>query len=239
MINYLFDIDGTLTSPRQKISPEFEEYFFSWMQDRKVYLVTGSDMVKVKEQLSQRIIDACAGVFCSMANEFYIAGKEVYKNELKLPEGFMDWLKDQFNASPYPIKRTNNFEMRAGMLNFSIAGRDSTVEERNIYNNFDNTVKERARIANEINQRYTDVLEACVGGQISIDIQNVGNNKSLASRWIRKECPEEDILFFGDKTMVGGNDRAIVEDILHNMDDYSSYYQVEGPEDLKTILEEI
>lgn len=75
MVSYLFDIDGTLTDPRQKISPEFEEFFFNWMQDRKVFLVTGSDMVKVREQLSERIIDACSGIFCSMANEFYVGSK--------------------------------------------------------------------------------------------------------------------------------------------------------------------
>jgi len=237
-MNYLFDIDGTLTEPRQRISPEFEQWFFNWMQNKKVYLVTGSDMLKVKEQLSQRIIDSCAGVFCSMANEFYVGDKNIYKNELKLPEGFMGWLKEKFNSSSYNSKRGNNFEMRSGMLNFSIAGRDSTVSERRAYNLFDVKNNERNKIAEEINSKYGDVLEACVGGQISIDIQNVGNNKSLASRWIRANVGG-DIVFFGDKTMVGGNDRAIVEDIMNNMNGPSACYQIDSPEGLKKILEKI
>jgi phosphomannomutase len=238
MISYLFDIDGTLTQPRQKITPEFEEFFFNWVQDRKVFLVTGSDMVKVKEQLSERIIDSCAGIFCSMANEFYVGGKEIYKNKLVLPDGFIDWLKEQFNKSPYSIKRTNNFEYRSGMLNFSIAGRDSSIEERKAYYEYDKLSCERQRIAEQINAMYPGKLEACVGGQISIDIQNVGNNKSLASRWLRNHT-DSDIIFFGDKTMPGGNDRAIVEDIIKNMDGFSGFYQVENPQDLKSILENI
>jgi phosphomannomutase len=238
MISYLFDIDGTLTQPRQTITPEFEEFFFNWMQDRKVFLVTGSDMVKVREQLSERIIDACSGIFCSMANEFYVGSKDIYKNKLDLPEGFLNWLHKQLDQSPYAVKRSNNFEHRSGMLNFSVAGRDSTVQERNAYYEYDKLSGERERIARQINEMYPGKLEACVGGQISIDIQNVGNNKSLASRWLRGHI-DTDIVFFGDKTMPGGNDRAIVEDIICNMDEFSGYYHVEGPQDLKSILEVI
>jgi phosphomannomutase len=68
MTSYLFDVDGTLTPPRLSIEKDFEEFFYNWCQDKKVYLVTGSDLPKVKEQLSQRIIDSCSGLFCSMAN---------------------------------------------------------------------------------------------------------------------------------------------------------------------------
>lgn len=238
MISYLFDIDGTLTEPRQKISPEFEEFFFNWMQDRQVFFVTGSDMQKVKEQLSERIIKSCAGIFCSMANEFYILGKTIYKNELKVSDELIFWLKQQLNNSAYPTKRTNNLEFRSGMLNFSIAGRDSSIDERKTYYNWDKVSGERQRIAEYINKTYPD-MEACVGGQISIDIQNKGNNKSQASKWLRSNMYNVDILFFGDKTMPGGNDRAIVEDILTNMDDYSGFYQVDGPNDLKKLLEDI
>jgi phosphomannomutase len=210
MISYLFDIDGTLTDPRQKISPEFEEFFFNWMQDRKVFLVTGSDMAKVREQLSERIIDACSGIFCSMANEFYVGSKEIYKNKLHLPEGFLFWLTQQFEKSEYPVKRTNNFEHRSGMLNFSIAGRDSTVQERNAYYEYDKLVGERERIARQINEMYPGKLEACVGGQISIDIFPVGWDKTYCLQFLQGKY--KNIYFFGDKTDPGGNDYEIYSD---------------------------
>jgi len=236
MISYLFDIDGTLTEPRQRITPEFEEFFFNWMQERMVFLVTGSDLSKVKEQLSERIILSCQGVFCSMANELYKGEKQIYKNDLKIEDELIFWLKEQLKKSEYPIKRTNNLEFRSGMLNFSVAGRDSSLEERNAYYHWDVLSGERQRIAYYINKNYPN-MEACVGGQISIDIQNKGNNKSQASKYVRKYVADSDIIFFGDKTMPGGNDRAIVEDIVKNMDEYSGYYQINGPKDLQTILE--
>ena len=231
---FLFDIDGTLTEPRTSMTPSFESWFYNWMQFKKVYLVTGSDMNKVREQVSERIIENCDGVFCSMANELYIDGQIVYQNKLNLPEELEHWLHEQFDRSSYPVKRSNNFEYRPGMLNFSIAGRDSSVEERNAYYLWDLKNGERKRIADSINLNYRGEVEACVGGQISIDIQNTGNNKSLASKWIRQNDPGIQ-LFFGDKTEIGGNDNAIVQDIAANND--GKWFKVEGPDQVKKILE--
>jgi phosphomannomutase len=231
---FLFDIDGTLTEPRQMMTPAFESWFYKWMRLKKVYLVTGSDMNKVREQVSDRIIDNCQGVFCSMANELYMDRELVYQNKLNLPPELEFWLQEQFQKSPYPVKRTNNFEYRPGMLNFSIAGRDSTVEERKAYWEWDKINGERKRIADSINVNYRGEIEACVGGQISIDIQNTGNNKSLASKWIRKNDPGI-MIFFGDKTEIGGNDNAIVADISANND--GRWFKVDGPDQLKKTLE--
>jgi phosphomannomutase len=236
MTSYLFDIDGTLTEPRQMMIPVFESWFYRWMKLKKVYLVTGSDMSKVREQVSERIIDNCQGVFCSMANELYVDDELVYQNKLNLPPELEFWLQEQFQKSLYPVKRGNNFEYRPGMLNFSIAGRESTVEERNAYYEWDKNNKERQRIADSINLNYRGEAEACVGGQISIDIQNTGNNKSLASKWLRKNDPGN-LLFFGDKTDVGGNDHAIVLDI--NIHNDGRCFKVEGPEQLKKMLMEL
>ena len=180
MINYLFDIDGTLTEPRKSISSQFEEYFYNWMQGKKVYLVTGSDLPKVKEQLSQRIIDSCSGIFCSMANELYINGELIYRNILDIPQELTSWLQQQLENSKYGNKRSKNFEYRAGMLNFSIAGRDSSNNERDEYSAWDRKSFEREKIAAYINNKYDGKIEARIGGQISVDIQNTGNNKSLA-----------------------------------------------------------
>ena len=72
---YLFDIDGTLTEPRQKMSDNHVLAFLSWMTNKNVYLVTGSDYPKVKEQLPDSVVRKCNGVFCSMANQFIQSGK--------------------------------------------------------------------------------------------------------------------------------------------------------------------
>lgn len=230
---FIFDIDGTLTEPRQMMTPAFESWFYKWMELKKVYLVTGSDLEKVYEQVSDRIIDNCEGIFCSMANELWVQGGLVYQNKLNLPEELEYWLQCEFNNSPYPVKRGKNFEYRTGMLNFSVAGRESTVEERQVYYEWDKKNGERKRIADSINRNYRGEVEACVGGQISIDIQNTGNNKSLASKWIRENNPGT-MLFFGDKTEIGGNDNAIVQDITKHND--GRWFKIDGPSHLKKLL---
>lgn len=229
---YLFDIDGTLTPARQSIQEDFEEFFYNWMKNKKVFLVTGSNLPKVYEQLTKRIIDSCAGVFCSMANELYINNKEVYSNKFDVPRELIDYLNHKIVLSKCPVKRTLNFEYRPGMLNYSVIGRDCTQEERTQYYEWDKQTKEREQIANHINLVYPNI-EACIGGQISIDIQPKGYNKSLASKWIRSNLDGE-IIFFGDRTFKGGNDYDICYDIEKNED--GKYYQIDDQEELKNIL---
>ena len=38
---YIFDVDGTLTPSRQKMTKEFEEFFGEWALKNTFYLVTG------------------------------------------------------------------------------------------------------------------------------------------------------------------------------------------------------
>ena len=68
---YLFDVDGTLTEPRQKIKTEIEDVFMSWVTSgKKVYLVTGSDISKTREQLGEDLIRSCLGAFTCSGNVF-------------------------------------------------------------------------------------------------------------------------------------------------------------------------
>ena len=42
-MNYVFDVDGTLTPSRLPIDPNFKIFFFNWIKDKSVYLITCSD----------------------------------------------------------------------------------------------------------------------------------------------------------------------------------------------------
>ncbi len=231
---YLFDIDGTLTLPRQKISVDFEEFFYNWMKDKKVFFVTGSDLSKVKEQLSERILDRCNGIFCSMANELYINGELKYKNSLRIPEALYSWLEQYLEASEYHTKTGKHFENRSGMLNFSIVGRNATDQQREDYFKWDLKKLERKSIADFINNKFGKDYEACIGGQISIDIQAKGKNKKQASKWIRENI-HETMHFFGDRCEAGGNDFDIVNDLSINKD--GIWTNVIDPNHIKNVLE--
>ncbi len=214
MTAFLFDIDNTLTPPRQKIDASFLMFFLGWMKDKNVYLVTGSNEKKIKEQLPTSLLGRCAGIFSNMGNKFTIDNKIIYENLWKPNLKLLKYLSEQRNNSSYPNKKAVWWESRIGMMNYTIAGRFSSNHERSVYEEWDIENLERQRIASEIEEKFPD-LEAKLGGQISIDIQPKGNNKSLASKWIRKN-KTKDMVFFGDKCFEGGNDYDVKVDVLEN-----------------------
>ena len=51
MTHFLFDVDGTLTNPREPINPKFARFFGEWVVQtqqagNEVFLVTGSEKKK-------------------------------------------------------------------------------------------------------------------------------------------------------------------------------------------------
>ena len=233
--NYLFDVDGTLTEPRKKMSGDFTFFFVNWMRGKKIFLVAGSDLEKVHSQIPSSVIRRTKGIFCCMGNQLWINETLVYNNEWKPPVGLLDFLLELRKSSDYPNKKSRWIESRQGMINFSTAGRDSSVEERKAYFKWDKEKSERLRLASVINKKFPN-LEACLGGEISLDIQPRGFNKSLASKWVR-ENEEGRIFFIGDKTEKGGNDFAIAQDIKINGD--GEFYKTLSPVNTKLILDKL
>ena len=81
-MNYLFDVDGTLTPSRLPIDEEFESFFLNWMKDKNVYLVTGSDKDKTIEQVGEKIWLNCTRVYQSCGNAVYEKGKLIRQIEI-------------------------------------------------------------------------------------------------------------------------------------------------------------
>lgn len=232
---FLFDIDGTLTPARRKMESSVAMQFLSWMGGKNVYIVSGSDRKKVLEQLPLSILSRCDGVFCSMANEFYDNKRDmmIYSNSWNAPADLLNDLNKFILESEYDTRSGNHIEHRPGMINFSVVGRGADASERLRYFDWDKENKERESISNFIGSKYKD-LDVNIGGQISIDINPKGNNKSQASRWIRENKQNAEIIFFGDKCFEGGNDYDICLDIQQNKD--GLFHQVDGPEEAIEIL---
>tara|TARA_Y100001973_G_scaffold97482_1_gene153597 strand:- start:2829 stop:3548 length:720 start_codon:yes stop_codon:yes gene_type:complete len=225
---FLFDIDGTLTPARSSMESSHSLQFLSWMPDKRVYLVSGSDRKKVLQQLPMSISSRCDGVFSSMGNEFYDNKRDrlVYRKKWDVPASLLNDLNNFLLDSEYDTKCGNHIEHRPGMINFSIVGRNAGQKERGRYHDWDSKNKERAAISTYLKSRFKDI-DVNIGGQISIDINPKGNDKSLASRWIRENNEGAKIVFFGDKCLKGGNDYGICLDIQKNKD--GVFWQVDGP----------
>ena len=234
---FLFDVDGTLTTPRTKMLPRHAALFSSWMDNKTVYLVTGSDLPKTQQQVDAHILDSVDGIFCSMANELYQGGNVIYRNKLNLPDDIYKWLNGQLCGSSCPeqYRETKHYEMRNGMLNFSICGRDVSEEQRKKYTKWDNNCKNRETIVKQFNAQFnTEGYEARLGGEISIDIQELGSNKRLAIEWVSKQHKDAELIYFGDRCYEGGNDYDACKAIDNS--NLGAWHSVKGPLDTMKLI---
>ena len=229
---YIFDVDGTLTPSRLRMTEEFAKFFDEWSSKNKYYLVTGSDLEKTKEQLPIAYIDRAKSIFTCCGNQQWIKNELVYDNKFKVTKKLNKLLGTIMSNSQYPYRYGNHIEDRGSMVNFSIVGRDCTQEQREEYFEWDKQSLERKIIANAIKEKFPK-LDAVLGGQISIDIYPKGMDKSQ----IIKHIDFDECIFIGDRTEKGGNDYPLAK--LMNETDNCSYYQTDGYKQTQKILESI
>ena len=234
---YLFDVDGTLTHPRQPIDEEFADVFLSWVRDgnKKVYLVTGSDIEKTKQQIFPSFIDQCEGIFTCSGNVFYSAGRKIYENSLEIPDGLLDNLQLYLRESLWKSKQGAHIEIRSGMINFSTVGRNASPNLREAYNRWDRTHMEREDIVAYLKDLHPS-MEVAIGGAISVDIYPVGSNKGQVVEQLQdRHGKDVSLIFVGDKNMPGGNDWPLAQR-LESMSN-CEWYQVGCYEETRALIE--
>ena len=228
-ICYIFDVDGTLCEPRQKMLEKNKKTFLEWSKDKQCFICTGSDFVKVKEQIDQEVLDNFNLLFCCLGNTTYkSSGSLIKRVNFIVPEDLNILLEDFMNKSKFPYRTGNHFEVRAGMLNFSIIGRNASHKQRQEYRQFDKKNQERLVISEKINKDYPD-LEATIGGSISIDIIPKGRDKGQVVPLLRASGAEK-IVFVGDRCFPGGNDYGIIRE-LKKSDLAFEWYNVSSVKD--------
>ena len=210
MINYLFDVDGTLTPSRKPMVEDFKNYFKFWVSTQqssgnKVYFVTGSDYDKTVEQVGEDLWTLVDGSYQNSGNRLFCQGRLIFESEWEMPEDLESVVLTLIRQSDWYGTAENNVEHRMGMVNISTIGRDCTDKQRSEYYEWDKESLERETIADVINSNFDDI-EAVIGGEISIDIYPKGKDKSQILG-----CLEGKNIFFGDKCYLGGNDYTISE----------------------------
>ena len=229
---FMFDIDGTLTPSRLRMTEKFAKFFDKWSNKNKYYLVTGSDLEKTKEQLPIVYIDRAEAIFTCCGNQMWRDNELIYDNKFELSTKLKNSLEVVLMSSPYPHRYGNHIEDRGSMVNFSIVGRNCTQEQREHFFKWDEEKGERKKISTFLKHKFKD-LDAVLGGQISIDIYPKGMDKSQ----IIKHIDLDEYIFIGDRTEKGGNDYPLAKlmEETHNC----SYHQTEGWENTQQILESL
>ena len=233
---HIFDIEGTLTPSRQRMTEKFAKFFDKWSNKNKYYLVTGSDLNKTKEQLPIVYIDRAEAIFTCCGNQMWRDDELIYDNKFKVTKKLNKLLGTIMSNSQYPYRYGNHIEDRGSMVNFSIVGRDCTQEQREEYFEWDKQSHERKIISNAIKEKFPD-LDAVLGGQISIDIYPKGKDKFQILDIIEQErlIKPDEYIFIGDRTKKGGNDYPLAK--LMEETDNCKYFQTEGIEQTMEILQ--
>lgn len=217
----LFDVDGTLTLPRQAISQEMEDCL-KWLDKQCVVgLVGGSDLKKISEQMSignQSVTDRFDYVFSENGLVAHKKGKLYsqesivsYMGEEKLQE-FINFALRSMSDIKLPCKRGTFIEFRSGLINVCPVGRSCSQAERDQFAEYDKKHHVREKLVQLFQKQFPDAgLSFVIGGQISIDVFPIGWDKRYCLRHIEKD-DFKTIHFFGDKTQPGENDYEIYQD---------------------------
>ena len=233
MKKFIFDVDGTLTPSRQKISSDFISFFHDFVRKEKVYLVTGSDREKTLEQITPEIYNSCQRVYNCSGSDVYEGDENVYRSDWDLPWEVERFLDDELDYSQFPLRNGNHIERRPGGVNFSILGRgkDPSVG-RAEYVKWDNEKLERQDIADRLRNTFPD-LSVALGGQTGLDLGPLGSDKSQI---LRDFDEKDELYFFGDRMEEGGNDYSLGE-AVKKRGGYS--YHVKDWKDTRTKLIEL
>ena len=219
---YLFDVDGTLTPAKSKINAGFEKQFKNWSRTREVYIVSGGSFVRLIDQLGMGIVEQMGGIFPCMGNIFYQKREQInengysewdiiYENKFVSPRNLKRSLNSIVAKSDFSIKTGNHHEERVGMMNFSIVGRNANKTERKSYEHWDAENRERRTIVQKLQEKYPS-LDFVIGGAVSIDIFNKGNDKAqVIPRYFAEALEHNQIHFVGDRIPFPGNDYSLAE----------------------------
>jgi phosphomannomutase len=205
---FIFDVDGTLTPSRRQIDEEFKKWIFQYIENDFV-VVTGSDPSKTIEQLGEDFFNSITCFNCS-GNHIFINGIEHYKSNWKLPNKIENYLSDELKNSVWSIKTGNHIEHRVGLCNFSILGRNATIEQRRQYVSYDLEKKERFGILDRMEKKFSDI-DVRIAGETGIDIYEKGKGKDQILNFIDST---KNIIFFGDRQKFPGNDYDLAKKIV-------------------------
>lgn len=242
---FLFDVDGTLTVAKQKMDPSFQKTFLEWMDGKEVYIVSGGTFERILNQVGTDILDKTSGVFACMGNVFlqkldlinetrFNEWRIVYENKFIYPKNLNRRLNSIVAKSDFPVKTGRHYEERTGMINFSIVGRNADQDQRKQYEEWDAEKQERKEIVATLREKF-NTLDFVIGGAVSMDIFNKGNDKSqIIKRYFLEAIEHNKMHFVGDRISFPGNDHTLAVALREHPN--GAAYEVDTWEDTAKLL---
>jgi len=234
---FIFDVDGVLCDTGCKVTPEFQEYFLSWMKTHPTILITGSENYKTRQQVGDTIVDEALLVYNCMGNSIWMNGEEIlYMNPVNLTEQEKLWLHHELISNKFPLKQGNHIEHRRGSINVSFTGRPASIEMRQEFKIWDENHQYRERLVDRFNAANPR-LEAFIGGDTSVDICLKGCDKGQILNHLPIQMLRQEFIFFGDKCFSGGIDYPLAKH--KNLNPMCTIHEVYGYQNTWNILREM
>lgn len=229
-----FDVDGTLTDARQPIDPVMLRLMLGLCERETIWLVTGSDEPKCREQVGE-LFNAASRVYCCAGSEMWMGDTRVKYHQWNPPVQLVVDLMSALDDSGYETKTGRHLEIRTGMINLSIPGRNATQAQREQFTAWDEKTGVRRSIADQINRTYKQA-HATLGGKTGVDVTERGRGKHV----ILVDA-DDDVWFWGDECRPGGNDYSLAQElwlkpkdrVFHTTGWQDTYHQLREIFDLK------
>ncbi len=240
----IFDLDGTLTESRMPMDDEMGELLQELLEQTDVAVISGGALERYKTQFLEVLNHRPVNM-----NNLYLAPlsgsslytftngdwSPVYKETMtaeqkkKILDAFPLAYKDiGFVPEPNPVGKL--IDDRDGQVTFSGLGCDAPIAQKK---HWDPDRKKRMDLKDAL-KKYLPDFEISVGGTTSIDISRKGIDKAYGVAKLSEylSIPREEITFFGDAIVEGGNDYAAVgTGVIAQL--------VDGPEDTKKYVREL
>lgn len=201
-----FDVDSTLTPARQPISVKMLELLLNLCSIYEVWVVTGSDEPKCRDQIKD-LFNAASRVYCCSGAELWVQGRLIKSHNWSPPSDLVCDLFSALSDSGYTELTGDHLEFRTGMVNLSIPGRNATPSQRARFTAWDAKTKLRRKMVQQIHEKYP-LVHATIGGKTGIDITEKGRGKHVIL-----QDTDKPIWFWGDECGPGGNDETLANSL--------------------------
>jgi len=249
----LFDMDGTLTEPREPFKMGLLPALFELGKKATIGIVSGSDMDYIQEQLGillssglrKRIhLLPCNGTKYYKPSE-NSNGYELFESmDMKKTLGpdmfkqiMISLIQQQREVDFYNLPLTGHFiSYRGSMINWCPIGRNANDKERKIFVDYDKQgdISYREKIKDKLQKKMKvrgvdDLITIKLGGSTSFDIYPNGWDKTYSL----KHFPNYEVWFVGDKCTGNGNDKELYDLLLKD----KKSFETKSTENTKLIIE--
>lgn len=250
----LFDMDGTLTPPRQALDTSLLKTLKDISNYAELGIVSGSDISYIMEQckslftsdrlkLKTHILPCNGTKYCAPPSyhdkDFKITISHFMRDKIgdnnfhRLMKIIIDY--QNHIVSHYDIPLTGHFiSYRGSMINWCPIGRNATKQDREVFVNFDRTngfSSFRRTILMQLKEEFENSripITIKLGGDTSFDIFPTGWDKTFAL----SHFSDYEVYFLGDRCGDNGNDKEIYDALQpHNS------FWVKDTQDTKLVLE--